>query len=880
MVKCLIVDDLEPNLYLLEAILKGNGYEVESARNGSEALEKARQNPPDVVISDILMPVMDGYDLCREWKADETLKHIPLVFYTATYTDSKDEAFALSLGADRFVIKPQEPDVLIRLLREVLDESYSARQVAARPLGEEMEIFRQHNEILFRKLEKKMADLEKANRELQILEEKYRLSFENATDVIYTLDTDLVLSSVSPCVERLLGYKPEDFVGRSIAELAHILTPESLEWAVDDLGMVLLGNTIPSTIYRFIARDGSIKHGEVSGSPIRSDGEIIGVVSIARDVTERRRIEEELRSAYAKRQELEFIIDRSPAVVWLWRAAPGWPVEYVSGNIASYGYMPDDFTSGRVAYASVVHPEDLARVGAEVEQYTRDGRTEFPQEYRIFSKSGEIRWIDDRTWVRRGPDGAITHYQGIALDITDRRLAEEALRESESRFRELFERMCSCAAVYEAEDNGLDFVIRDFNRAAERLENVKREDILGRRVTEVFPGVRDFGLFEVFQRVWKTGRPEDHDVSFYQDDRIAGWRENHVFRLPSGEVVALYEDVTAGKQMGDALQKSEAKYRTILEEMDDAYFELDLAGNFTFFNDDMIRKTGYSHEELEGMNYRTLISPETYPSVREVFSELYKTGRPARLFDYEVVMKDGQVRDYESWASLRLDEQGRPIGFRGMARDITARKESEKRLQETLESLRKALGITIQVMVAAVETRDPYTAGHQLRIAGLSQAIAGEMGLSPDRIEGIRMAAVIHDIGKLYVPAEILSKPTRLREIEYTLIKEHAQKGYEILKDVESPWPIAEMVRQHHERMDGSGYPQGLKGDGILLEARIMAVADVVESMASHRPYRPTLGIDAALGEIEGNRGILYDADVVDACLRLFREKGYHLGEG
>ncbi|MBW2560216.1 MAG: HD domain-containing protein, partial [Deltaproteobacteria bacterium] len=147
-------------------------------------------------------------------------------------------------------------------------------------------------------------------------------------------------------------------------------------------------------------------------------------------------------------------------------------------------------------------------------------------------------------------------------------------------------------------------------------------------------------------------------------------------------------------------------------------------------------------------------------------------------------------------------------------------------------------------------------------------------------IEGIRMAGSIHDIGKLSIPAEILSKPTKLSDIEFSLIKEHSRKGYEMLKDVESPWPLAEIVYQHHERMDGSGYPRKLKGDEILMEARIMAVADVVEAMASHRPYRPGLGIDAALEEIEDNRGILYDADVVDACLRLFREKVYQLKGG
>jgi HD-GYP domain-containing protein (c-di-GMP phosphodiesterase class II) len=215
----------------------------------------------------------------------------------------------------------------------------------------------------------------------------------------------------------------------------------------------------------------------------------------------------------------------------------------------------------------------------------------------------------------------------------------------------------------------------------------------------------------------------------------------------------------------------------------------------------------------------------------------------------------------------------------GVSEDITERKQAEDHLKETLESLRRAVDATIQVMVSAVEARDPYTAGHQTRSADLARAIATEMGLSQDQTEGIGIAGSIHDIGKLSIPAEILSKPTKLTEIEYSLIKEHARKGFEILKKVESSWPLAEIVYQHHERMDGSGYPRKLKGEEIIVEARILAVADVVEAMASHRPYRPALGLKAALEEIEKNRAILYDASIVDACLSLFREKGFRFEE-
>jgi GAF domain-containing protein len=191
--------------------------------------------------------------------------------------------------------------------------------------------------------------------------------------------------------------------------------------------------------------------------------------------------------------------------------------------------------------------------------------------------------------------------------------------------------------------------------------------------------------------------------------------------------------------------------------------------------------------------------------------------------------------------------------------------------------LRKSLEDSIQAIAATVEMRDPYTSGHQKRVAELAVALAREMGLSEERIHGLHLASVVHDLGKISVPAEILVKPGKLTPIEFMLVKGHAQAGYEILKDINFPWPIATIVWQHHERLDGSGYPQGLKGDDILLESRIMAVADVVEAMASHRPYRPTLGIDVALQEIERGRGIQYDAAVADACLKLFRDGRYVL---
>ena len=206
------------------------------------------------------------------------------------------------------------------------------------------------------------------------------------------------------------------------------------------------------------------------------------------------------------------------------------------------------------------------------------------------------------------------------------------------------------------------------------------------------------------------------------------------------------------------------------------------------------------------------------------------------------------------------------------------RKNYEEELKRSLEKFTRALNGTVKAMAMAVEIRDPYTAGHQRRAADLARTIAQEMNLAPERAEGVRLAGMIHDIGKISIPAEILSKPSLLSSIELSLIKIHPQVGYDILKEIDFPWPIAKTVLQHHERINGSGYPAGLKNDDILLEAKVLAVADVVEAIASHRPYRPAFGTKEATDEITREQGILYDPAVVKSCLRLFQGKEYSFG--
>ena len=370
------------------------------------------------------------------------------------------------------------------------------------------------------------------------------------------------------------------------------------------------------------------------------------------------------------------------------------------------------------------------------------------------------------------------------------------------------------------------------------------------------------------------------ELEMIRKDGSTVWTEtkNSFLRDSNGERAGFFSitrDISRRKDNREKLLKSEERYRNILESIEEGYFENDLAGNFTFFNNALYRAMGYSKEELMGMNNREYTTPKTSKQTYEIFRKIYDTGKPAKISDYEMVGKDGSMRIYDLSASLISDSSGRPVGFRGVIRDITERKITGLELEKSYARLQNVLDETIRTLAFTVEVRDPYTAGHQRRVAQLACAVSRKMGLSSEDVRGVKMAALIHDIGKIRVPAEILSKPGILTPNEMDLIRTHSKTGSDILKGIEFPWPISEIVLQHHERIDGSGYPYGISGKEMRIEAKIIAVADVVEAMVSHRPYRPALEMSKAIEEISHNKGTLYDAEVVEACLPLLTEEGF-----
>jgi PAS domain S-box-containing protein/putative nucleotidyltransferase with HDIG domain len=340
-----------------------------------------------------------------------------------------------------------------------------------------------------------------------------------------------------------------------------------------------------------------------------------------------------------------------------------------------------------------------------------------------------------------------------------------------------------------------------------------------------------------------------------------------------------------------ALEESEEKYRLLVETIVEGILILDFMGQALFANKALADMLGFdTPEECIGKNVFDFIAPDHKKQASKDLSRVNK-GEWGFTVNYKVLKRNREP----FWVEVlgrSMTYEGRNAGLM-VVRDITERKQMEEEIRSAKQSLEikvkertlelksslekgeRLLKETVEALSTAVEAKDPYTAGHQKSVAKLACAIAAEMGFTREQVDGMHMSAIIHDIGKIHIPAEILTKPGKLSEAETQLINTHAQYGYDILHGIEFPWPISEIILQHHERINGSGYPSGLSGDKICLEAKVLAVADTVESMATDRPYRTSLGLKKALKEISNKQGILYDSDIVAICLKLFNKKGF-----
>lgn len=337
-------------------------------------------------------------------------------------------------------------------------------------------------------------------------------------------------------------------------------------------------------------------------------------------------------------------------------------------------------------------------------------------------------------------------------------------------------------------------------------------------------------------------------------------------------IILTMEDVTKYRLLENLLEESEDRYMHIYETATDGILLLRKSdGSIIYTNRAAKVILGYSKKDYIEKKLPDIGFPDDKCDIQEIL-RILERGNIIYYNDASIKNKYGQTINVD----MHMINNARFIQCN--IRDITRRKQTEENTKQNFLLSRESMEATVHAISYLVETRDPYMAGHQSRVADLAGAIAAEMGLTTGRLKGIRMAAGIHDIGKMSIPVDILSRPMKLTDIELGFVKTHAQSGHDILKDIKYPWPVARMVIEHHERINGSGYPNGLRGNDVLLESRILAVADVIAAMVSHRSYRPPLGIDAALDEITQKKGLLYDPEVVDACLKIFQTNNYKIG--
>jgi PAS domain S-box-containing protein/putative nucleotidyltransferase with HDIG domain len=327
------------------------------------------------------------------------------------------------------------------------------------------------------------------------------------------------------------------------------------------------------------------------------------------------------------------------------------------------------------------------------------------------------------------------------------------------------------------------------------------------------------------------------------------------------------------EQLMKSLAESTVRFRNLVETTSDWVWEINKTGHLTYSSPQITDLLGYLTDDILHKTLVSLASTNQILSLSTAFEKILVEQQSFKGFEITCLGQNGQIVVFENNAVPILDDEENFQGFRGVARDITERKIATETLKKSRDDLHASLEETVRSLASTAEKRDPYTAGHQQRVDIIACAIAKELGLTDDRIEGLHIAALLHDIGKITLPSEYLAKPTALSGEEKAIIQCHPRIGYEILRNIHFPWPVAEFVYQHHEHLDGSGYPLGLNDDNIHLEAKIIAVADVVEAMSSHRPYRPSLGTTTALDEIKAGRGIRYHAESVDACLNLVMQQ-------
>jgi len=834
----------------------------------TEEIHIERVELDDNVIDD-LRQVLDGKELLgKSFPVSDDVRHNLIQHPVRVQKALSDISFGvISPAVGDVVQKVQGIDRFVGVAYVVDGELYgtSVLGLRANQPSPSTEMLSSFANLVAVSLRRKQAE-----EALQDSEEKYRNIFNNSIEGIFQATPEGRYQTINPAFARMFGYASTEEMTESITNIG-----KQIYVFQEDRRRLMALLTAPGVT----ARDFEVQVRRKDGSPFwvslnahmvqsgKENARFIAGTCI--DITERKQAEEALRKSEAQ---YRLLADNTADGVWL--LDMDLKLLYCSPASAKQsGFtlqeileMPLDqyFTPESLKVVTEAFLEIMPKIEADP-----DYNDILTLELEFYKKDGTAFWAECKFSIIRDENGKPISIIGQARDISERKQAEDALKVSEDKYRILFQSASEGISV--VQDGRFKLV----NPKLVELLGYTEDEILSMSVIKfIYPEDREFVIEQERRRLKGEEIESVYQFRAVNKSGDTRWVEISTVLIEwEGRPATLdyYSDITERRQAERRIKESEILYRSLIETSPDAIGLMDLNGTILMHNKQALEVFGFElTEDLTGTNIMDLVAPVNY---KEILSNVEKLQKAETIRNWELTSckKDGSPFYLELSSSMLFDEEGKPESIMTVFKDITERRLIEEKLEESYENLKKTIDDAIVAMSRMVEMKDPFTAGHQVRVALLATAIAREMKMPEEQVAYLNTAAIIHDIGKIYVPSDILSKPGKLNSIEFEIIKTHAGGAWEILKHIGFSGPVAQIARQHHERIDGSGYPQGLRGNEMLPEAKILAVADVVEAMASHRPYRPALGIDKALEQISMNRGTLFDPDTVDACLELFK---------
>jgi len=671
MTRVLIVDDKEEGRYLLETLLKGNGHHVTAVANGAEAIERLKSGGFELIISDILMPVMDGFELCRKVKTDKALRRIPFIIYTATYTDPQDEAYALKIGADRFILKPCEPEVFLAAIEETMAAAGRRDIASFQPLMEEKETYRLYSERLVKKLEDKMMQLERevqarreSEKKAKTASERWQITFDAMLDPVALLETDGTIVQCNQALADFLRQDTRALVGQKCYRLIH-----QTEGHIQGCPLLRALHTGTRETMELPVGEKTLY---VVLDPIKaSDRQVSGFVHILRDITDRKRAEILLRQSL---DQLDLLLNVSSYILYRCDAFGDFDATYISGNIETiFGYKPDDFLQ-KGFWASKIHPDDAPRVFTELNQLFKHGLHK--HEYRFQHNNGSWRWIYDELRLNRDEHGNPKDILGSIVDITERKRTEEALRKSEQRFRRLVDSnvigviVADMEHIIEANDIFLQMI--GYTR-----DELQRNEINWQTITPPEYAAADRkGLEDMLSR----GACTPFEKEYFRKDgsRVPFLIGASMLTREPLTWICFVLDLTERKRAEETLRKSEEAYRNLVETARDVIFTVYPDGTLASLNPAFHAITGWSVSDWIGKPFSLLIHPDDLPLAMEKF----RRGLQEELnevFELRVSTRPGGYVVGEFIITPQI-QNGKVVNILGIARDITERKRAEEEL--------------------------------------------------------------------------------------------------------------------------------------------------------------------------------------------------------